>query len=137
LQQLPANVFAGNPEQIRKRAEKDFVLPMKKEGCQMVCFQTKNPNLGKFWRVLQWKMLVHVFYGHLVNFTVFCYILWTFAIVRGNLVFFLSWYFVARKIWQPCFGRASEANPTNSSSKATSSRFFGENILKIITSVPV
>jgi hypothetical protein len=19
-------------------------------GCQMVCFQTKNPNLGKFWR---------------------------------------------------------------------------------------
>jgi hypothetical protein len=26
------------------------------QGCQMVCFQTKNPNLGKFWRVLQWKM---------------------------------------------------------------------------------
>jgi hypothetical protein len=25
--------------------------------CQMVYFQTKNPNLGKFWRVLQWKML--------------------------------------------------------------------------------
>jgi hypothetical protein len=23
------------------------------QGCQMVCFQTKNPNLGKFWRVLQ------------------------------------------------------------------------------------
>jgi dTDP-4-dehydrorhamnose 3,5-epimerase-like enzyme len=21
-------------------------------------FQTKNPNLGKFWRVLKWKMLV-------------------------------------------------------------------------------
>jgi hypothetical protein len=20
-------------------------------GCQMVCFQTKNPNLGKIWRV--------------------------------------------------------------------------------------
>jgi hypothetical protein len=28
------------------------------QGCQMVCFQTKNPNLGKFWRVLQWKILV-------------------------------------------------------------------------------
>jgi hypothetical protein len=28
-------------------------------GCQMVCFQTKNPNLGKFWRVLQWKMWVY------------------------------------------------------------------------------
>jgi hypothetical protein len=29
-----------------------------------------------------------VFYGHLVHFTVFCYILWTFGIVRGNLVYF-------------------------------------------------
>jgi hypothetical protein len=41
-------------------------------------FQTKNPNLGKFWRVLQWKMVVYfidtwsiswpfvIFYGHLV-----------------------------------------------------------------------
>jgi hypothetical protein len=29
------------------------------QGCQMVCFQTKNPNLGKFWRVLQWKSLVY------------------------------------------------------------------------------
>jgi hypothetical protein len=29
------------------------------QGCQMVCFQTKNYNLGKFWRALQWKMLVY------------------------------------------------------------------------------
>jgi hypothetical protein len=48
------------------------------QGCQMVCFQTKNPNLGKFWRVLQSKMLVYfmdtwsilrsfvIFYRHLV-----------------------------------------------------------------------
>jgi hypothetical protein len=54
----------------------------------MVCFQTKNPNLGKFWRVLQWKMMVYfmdtwtvlrsfgIFYGHLVY------------VVRGNLVYF-------------------------------------------------
>jgi hypothetical protein len=26
------------------------------QGCQMVYFQTKNPNLGKFGRVLKWKM---------------------------------------------------------------------------------
>jgi hypothetical protein len=44
----------------------------------MVCFQTKNPNLGKFWRAFEWKMLVYfmavwnilrsfgIFYGHLV-----------------------------------------------------------------------
>jgi hypothetical protein len=29
------------------------------QGCQMVCFQAKNPNLGKFWRALEWKMLVY------------------------------------------------------------------------------
>jgi hypothetical protein len=29
-----------------------------------------------------------IFYGHLVHFTVFCYILFTFSIVRGNLVHF-------------------------------------------------
>jgi hypothetical protein len=31
---------------------------------------------------------VGIFYAHLVQFTVFCYILWTFGIVRGNLVHF-------------------------------------------------
>jgi hypothetical protein len=29
------------------------------QGCQMVCFQTKNPNLGNFWRALEWKMLIY------------------------------------------------------------------------------
>jgi hypothetical protein len=24
-----------------------------KQGCQMVCFQTKNPKYGKFWRAFQ------------------------------------------------------------------------------------
>jgi hypothetical protein len=42
------------------------------------------------------------FYVLLVHFTVFCYILWTFGIVRGNLVYFPPfWYFAPRKIWQP------------------------------------
>jgi hypothetical protein len=48
------------------------------QGCQRVCFQTKFRFLGKFWRVLHWKMLVYfmdawsilwsfvTFYGHLV-----------------------------------------------------------------------
>jgi hypothetical protein len=72
------------------------------QGCQMVCFQTKNANLDKFWRALQWKMLVYVFYGHLVHFTVLCYILLAFGKVRGKLVYFIPfWYFVPRKIWQP------------------------------------
>jgi hypothetical protein len=51
------------------------------QGCQMVYFQTKDRNLGKFWRVLQWKMLVHfidfgLFYGHLIYCTYIRYILW-------------------------------------------------------------
>jgi hypothetical protein len=29
---------------------------------------------------------VGIFYEHLVDFMVFCYILWTFGIVRGTLV---------------------------------------------------
>jgi hypothetical protein len=29
------------------------------QGCQMVSFQTKNPNLVKFWRALEWKMSVY------------------------------------------------------------------------------
>jgi hypothetical protein len=26
----------------------------------MVHFQTKNRNVGKFWRALQWQMYVHI-----------------------------------------------------------------------------
>jgi hypothetical protein len=59
----------------------------------MVCFQTKNPNLGKFCRVLQWKILVYfmtiwsilrpleIFYGHLVYFVVIWYIFPRFGIL--------------------------------------------------------
>jgi hypothetical protein len=48
----------------------------------MVYFQNKNPNLGKFWSVLQWKRLVNFMaiwsillplclcYGHFVYFVV-------------------------------------------------------------------
>jgi hypothetical protein len=47
------------------------------QGCQMVCFQTKKRNLGKFLRALEWKKLVYpmvilrpfsIVYGHLVLF---------------------------------------------------------------------
>jgi hypothetical protein len=63
------------------------------QGCQMVCFQTKNPNLGEFWRVLQWKMMVYFmdtwsilrsfvrFYGHLVQFVIIWYIFSRFGIL--------------------------------------------------------
>jgi hypothetical protein len=55
-------------------------------GCQMLYFQTKNSNLGSFWRALQFKMLVYIkdiysllrpfdiFYAHLVYFVLILYI---------------------------------------------------------------
>jgi hypothetical protein len=47
---------------------------------------------------------VGIFYGHLVHFAVFSYILWTFGTYRSWKfgIFFPFWYFVRRKIWQPC-----------------------------------
>jgi hypothetical protein len=63
------------------------------QGCQMVCFQTKNPNLGKFWRVLPWEILVYfmtiwsilrpleIFYGHLVYLGVIWFIFSHFCIL--------------------------------------------------------
>jgi hypothetical protein len=55
----------------------------------MVYFQTKNPILGKFWKVLQWKMLV--FYGQMVYFMAIWYIMWSFGI------FFPFWYIATEK----------------------------------------
>jgi hypothetical protein len=59
------------------------------QGCQMVCFQTKNLNLGKFLRALDWKMLIYfmaiwnilrTFYDHLVHFVLICYIFYGFGV---------------------------------------------------------
>jgi hypothetical protein len=58
-------------------------------------FKTKNPNLGKLWSVLQWKMLVYfmaiwsilhplgILCGHFVYFVVIWYIFG---------IFFKFWY---------------------------------------------
>jgi hypothetical protein len=63
------------------------------QGCQMVCFQTINPNLGKFWRVLLWTMMVYfidtwsilqsfiLVYGQWVQFVVIWYIFPRFGIL--------------------------------------------------------
>jgi hypothetical protein len=68
-------------------------------------FIPKNPDLGRFWRALEWKMLVYfmtiwnilrpfvIIYGRLVN------------IVCCHLVYFSSFgIFEPRKIWQPRLG---------------------------------
>jgi hypothetical protein len=69
----------------------------------MAYFQTKNPDLGKFWRVLHWKVLeFRLFYGYLVYFMVIWYthsmvILWLIGIFYCYLVFFPVWYVVCTK----------------------------------------
>jgi hypothetical protein len=42
-------------------------------GWHRVYFHVKNPNVGKFWRALEWKLLLHLvvykkIYRHLVYF---------------------------------------------------------------------
>jgi hypothetical protein len=51
-------------------------------------FKPKNPNLGKFWRILHWKMLVYFMdtWSILRSFVI-C-ILYTFGKVSGNSVYF-------------------------------------------------
>jgi hypothetical protein len=78
------------------------------QGCQMVYYQTKNTNLGKFWRVLHRKMLVSfmaiwsiswllgIFYGNLVYFTARWYILRQFGIFYGNLVYLSAIWYILR-----------------------------------------
>jgi hypothetical protein len=55
--------------------------PPATQGCQMVSFQTKNPNLSILWRALECKMLAYFMaiwniYSHLVFLVAVWYILW-------------------------------------------------------------
>jgi hypothetical protein len=56
----------------------------------MVCFQTKNSNLGKFWRALEWKMLVYFVVIWNIIRSSGIPILWPF----GNVV--VIWYIFPR-----------------------------------------
>jgi hypothetical protein len=68
------------------------------QGCQMVYFQTKNPNLGIFWWALECKMLLY--------FMTIWNILRPFGIIYGRFgicslwsfgVFFPFWYIWTKK----------------------------------------
>jgi hypothetical protein len=59
---INVNVESGllcNSQQLRNFWPLGGDLKTAQQGCQMVYFRTKNRNLGKFWRTLQWKMLVY------------------------------------------------------------------------------
>jgi hypothetical protein len=61
------------------------------QGCQMVYFLTKNPNLGNFWRALNWKR------------SIYCMAIWNLILAICILygIFSPFWYIESRKIWQP------------------------------------
>jgi hypothetical protein len=75
------------------------------QGCQMASFHTKNPNLGKFMRILQWIGVgifygnyVGSFYGHLVYFVAIWYIFVAIWYILRPLVYFPPfWYIVPIK----------------------------------------
>jgi hypothetical protein len=64
------------------------------QGCQMVYFQTKNPNLGNYWSALDWNTLVYftavwstlrifgILFGDLVHFVFIWYIFSSFGIMQ-------------------------------------------------------
>jgi hypothetical protein len=71
--------FISNSLLLKRRALGMEWLKLSARGCQMVYFQTKNPELGKFWMILQWKMLVYNW--------------WPFCQFSSNLVYFMAiWY---------------------------------------------
>jgi hypothetical protein len=59
---------------LRLKSKQEKLLLVRKgilqvhQGCQMVYFQNKNPNLCKFWSAFDLENVV-IFHGHLVYFT--------------------------------------------------------------------
>jgi hypothetical protein len=98
----------------------NLMLHTLKQGCQMVYFQNKSPNLVKFWRALEWKRLAYVFFGQLEYLSDIWYILWLF----GNLV--AIWYIF------PHFGKLCQEKPGN----PALSRFLGgEPSSQVLTNI--
>jgi hypothetical protein len=79
-----ASFIINKPSTLSNQINETFI---RDQGCQMVCFQTKFPNLGKFWRALQLKMLVYFMEIWSISRSSGTYILWTFGIFFPILVF--------------------------------------------------
>jgi hypothetical protein len=67
------------------------------QGCQMVCFQTKNPSVGKFWRALDWKMLIYILWPFGILYGYFWYYMTIWYILYSFGTFFRFWYHVPKK----------------------------------------
>jgi hypothetical protein len=87
-----------------------FAASVDNQGCQMVCFQTKNHNFGQIRRASEWKMLWY-FMNILRPFGVI-YGLLVYIVCGPLLYFFTFWYVWTKKnlatllitgliIWEP------------------------------------
>jgi hypothetical protein len=73
-----------------------------------------------FWRVLQWKMLVHYIYSNLFYLTAIWYILWSFDKFNGHLVYFSRF----GTLQQEKSGNPCQFRPKSGSAKDRGSDFF-------------
>jgi hypothetical protein len=71
------------------------------QGCQMVYFQTQNPNLDTFWRSLEWNVFLY--------FMVIWNILWPLGVIYGIVCG--HWYVVPILV---LLGREKSGNPVHS-----------------------
>jgi hypothetical protein len=83
--------------------------PTGKQGCQMGYFKTKNPNFGKFWRSLDWKMLIYFMAIWNILWSFGIGILRPFGIIYGRLVYVIViWYIFPILV---CLDEEKSGNP--------------------------
>jgi hypothetical protein len=93
-----------------KQEDSDLPVTLTQRVASWFVFSNQKSKFGQILEGLAMGDVV-IFYGHVVHFTFFCYILWTFGVFCGILVYFSpSWYFVPRKIWRiRCYWTFSNA----------------------------
>jgi hypothetical protein len=87
LQFFSAKIFLKSKHQNEISFVDFFIVNFEFEiqGCEMICSQTQNPNLGTFLRALCWKMLTY--------FLAIRNIFWRFGIFKDHSVqFAFIWY---------------------------------------------
>jgi hypothetical protein len=104
---------ASKIEFTKKRKRSDSISKkLWEQGCQMACFHTKTPSLGKFLEGFAIDE-VGIFYGQLEYLVVLWYILWQFWMGCGHLVNFPHFGRIGpRKIWQPWLPDFQTENPS-------------------------
>jgi hypothetical protein len=74
------------------------------QGCQMVNFLTKNPNLGTLWRALGRKLFLY--------FMIIWNVLWLFGIIYGSLLYVVCGHLVYFSHFG-MFGPKKSGNPVS------------------------